>query len=125
MQQAACGLVDGIAQPPYPRRVQPVSEAPHTLDLGRLPGLDRFQWAHEHLVEAEHVGPVRADNVIGVDDVAARLAHFLAVVPQDRPLVHHLRERLGVLHHPQIEEHLVPEARIEQVQHGVLGAADV
>ena len=25
----------------------------------------------------------------------------------------------------EVEEHFVPEARVEQVQHGVLGAADV
>ena len=71
MQQPAGGLADAVAQRPHPRGVQPVPEAPHAMDLGCLPGLDRFQRAHEHLVEAKHIGAVRADDVIGVDDVAA------------------------------------------------------
>jgi hypothetical protein len=39
--------------------------------------------------------------------------------------MHELHEGLGVLHVALIEEHLVPEARVEQVQHRVLGAAHV
>jgi hypothetical protein len=47
------------------------------------------------------------------------------VNPQDRPLVHELHERLGVPDVTEIEEHLVPEAGVEEVEHRVLGAADV
>jgi hypothetical protein len=34
-------------------------------------------------------------------------------------------ERLGLRHDAEVEQHLVPEAGVEQVEHGVLGAADV
>mmetsp|Transcript_27935 Transcript_27935/g.65200 ORF Transcript_27935/g.65200 Transcript_27935/m.65200 type:complete len:334 (-) Transcript_27935:1805-2806(-) len=102
-----------------------VLEAYHAGDLLRLPRLDRFQRAHEHLVEAHRVGAVEVDDVVGVDDVAARLGHLLAIAAQYHPLVDQLLERLGGRHQIKRVEHLVPEARVEQVQHGVLGAADV
>ena len=44
---------------------------------------------------------------------------------QNQPLVDQLHEGLGRGDQPQIVEHLVPEAGIEQVQHGVLGPAHV
>ena len=39
--------------------------------------------------------------------------------------MHQLAERLGVLDHSDVEQNLVPEARVEQVQNRVLGAPDV
>ena len=39
--------------------------------------------------------------------------------------VHELLERLGVLHHAHVEQHLVPEAGVQEMQHGVLVAANV
>ena len=44
---------------------------------------------------------------------------------RDHALVDQALERLGRGHVAQVEEHLVPEAGVEQVQHGVFGAADV
>ena len=41
------------------------------------------------------------------------------------PWIHQALEGLRRGDVAEIEEHLVPEARVEQVQHGVLGAADV
>ncbi len=43
----------------------------------------------------------------------------------DHALVEQLVERLDRGDVPQVEQHLGPEARVQQVQHGVLGAADV
>ena len=43
----------------------------------------------------------------------------------DVPLVEQLAERLERGHVPQVEQDLVPEPRVQQVQHGVLDAADV
>ncbi len=44
---------------------------------------------------------------------------------EDHPLVHQAHERLGRGNQSGIVEHLVPEARVEQVKHRVLGAAHV
>ena len=69
-----------------------------------------------------------------LDLLELRRAHVRAVgagedvvfhLPQDQPLVHQPPERLGRGDVAQVEEHLVPEARVEQVQHRVLDAADV
>ena len=76
-----------------------LEEAPHPFDPARLPGLHLLERAHEHLVDAQRVGAVVAHDVVGVDDVAARLAHLLVVLAEDHPLVNELQERLGVLHH--------------------------
>mmetsp|Transcript_66760 Transcript_66760/g.161182 ORF Transcript_66760/g.161182 Transcript_66760/m.161182 type:complete len:863 (-) Transcript_66760:217-2805(-) len=100
-------------------------EAHDARDLLRLPRLDCLERSHEHLVEAHRVGAVLLDDVVGVDDVASALGHLLAVGAEDHALVHQLLEGLGVLDQVEVEEHLVPEARVEQVQHGVLGAAHV
>ena len=43
----------------------------------------------------------------------------------DQPLMKQLRERLDAAHLAQVEQHLVPEPRVQQVQHGVLAAAHV
>ena len=44
---------------------------------------------------------------------------------QDHALIHEPLERLGTTHVAAVVEHLVPEPRVEQVQHGVLRAAHV
>ena len=44
---------------------------------------------------------------------------------QDVALVEQPLERLGRRHVAEVEQHLVPEARVQQVQHRVLDAADV
>ena len=91
----------------------------------RAPRLGRFERAHEHLVHAQRVRAVFAHHVVGIDDVAARLAHLLAVLAEDHALVDEPHERFGRRDVAEIEQHLVPEPRVEQVQHRVLRAADV
>ena len=95
------------------------------LDTLGAPRLHHLQRAHEHLVKAERVGAVLDENVVGVDHVAARLGHLLAVFAEDQALVDELEERLRGGDVAQVEEHLVPEPGVEQMQHGVFGAADV
>ena len=90
-----------------------------------VPGLHHLQRAHEHLVEPERIGAILDEDVVRVDDVAARLGHLLAVLAEDQALVDELEERLWRRDVAEVEQHLVPEAGVEQVQHGVLGAADV
>jgi hypothetical protein len=64
-------------------------------------------------------------NVVGVNDVSTALGHFLAVAAENHSLVHQLHEGLGVVHDADVVQHLVPEACVQQVQHGVLLSADV
>ena len=63
--------------------------------------------------------------VVGVHDVAATLRHLLVVLAENHALVDELLKRLGHADDAAVVEHLVPEARVEKVEHGVLGAADV
>ena len=53
------------------------------------------------------------------------LVGTLIRVARDHPLMEELAHRLGGRDETEIEEHLVPEPRVEQVKHRVLGAADV
>mmetsp|Transcript_41348 Transcript_41348/g.109688 ORF Transcript_41348/g.109688 Transcript_41348/m.109688 type:complete len:644 (+) Transcript_41348:689-2620(+) len=105
--------------------VDALLEAHDARDLLGLPRLDRLERAHEHLVEPHRIRAVRLDNVVGVDDVAARLGHLLAVGAEDHALVDELLERLLGRHQPEVVQHLVPEARVEEVEDGVLCATDV
>ena len=127
-----------------------LDEAVHALDGARIPRLGQLELAHEQLVQAQHVGAVVADDVVGVDAVHLRLRHLLdadlqllagrlqerlvtaqldlaeLVVPphrvlvrirEHRPLVAQLLERLLRADRADVEQHLVPEARVQQVQH--------
>ena len=97
----------------------------NALDPLHLPGFHLFERAHEHFIEAQCVGTVFFDDVVGVDHVAAGLGHFLSVLAQDESLVDEFLKRLGRGDVAEVEEHLVPETGVEQVKHGVLGAANV
>ncbi len=69
--------------------------------------------------------PYSVDDRIGVDDIAAALRHLLVVLAEDHALVDELLKRLRHADDAAIVQHLVPEARIQEMQHGMLGAADV
>ena len=81
--------------------------------------------AHEHQVQPDRVGAVARDQRVGVLDVAAALAHPLAVGAQDLALVEQPVERLALVHQPQVAHRLGEEPAVQQVHHGVLGAARV
>ena len=67
--------------------------------------------AHEHRVSL-----LLAGHVVAVDEVGATLYHAL---------VDEFLERLFLARHAVVVEELVPEARIDEVTGGMLGAADV
>ena len=115
----------GLALLVHEQAPHPAQETINALDAFGAPGLHHLQRPHEHLVEAEGVGAILGENIVGVDDVAARLGHFLAVFAEDQALVDELEEWLRRGDVAEVEEHLVPEAGVEEVQDGVLGAADV
>ena len=79
-------------------------------------------------VEQEEPHRVYADvlgGLVDADDVTARLRHLLTVV-QHHALMEEMFERLVAAAHPAaIVKELVEEARVKQMQNGVLGAADI
>lgn len=94
-------------------------------DAFGAPRLAVLQRAHEHFVEAEGVGAVFLQNVVGVDDVAAGFGHLLAVFAEDDALIDQFEKRFGGGDEAEIEEDFVPETGIQEMQDGVFGAADV
>ena len=108
-----------VHQPPDARQ-----EPGAPLEAGVRPLDFVLRGRHEHHVQAQGVGAVLADHVVGVDDVALRLRHRAAVL-QHHALREQARERLVVLHHAEVAEHPAEEPRVDQVQDGVLDAAAV
>ena len=74
--------------------------------------------------EAAGVGAVALDNIIGRDHVSLGLGHLRPVLV-DHTLGQEAAEGLLRLDQARIVEHLCDEARIEQVQHGMLDTADI
>lgn len=83
MNEPFCCVVDGVDRGPREHGEHAIAEAHDALDLGRLPRFHSLQGAHEHLVEPQTIGAVGFDDIVGVDDVAARFRHFFAVFAQD------------------------------------------
>ena len=81
---------------------------------------------HEEVEEAQPVGPDRLVVLLGGDEVALGLGH-LRSGETDHPLGEEAPERLArqARREPDVDEGLQVEARVEQVQDGVLDAADV
>src|SRR6202041_3418399 len=71
------------------------------------------------------VGAVALDLLVRADAVAPALRHLLAVLPEDDALVKQLREGLVRRNRPDVEQDLVPEPGVEEVEDGMLRAADV
>ena len=106
-------------------RPDPVQEAVDAADPGRAPRPALVPRAHEHQEQPNRVRAVAVDELVGILDVAARLAHPLAVGAQDLALVEQALERLAVADEPDVGHRLGEEAAVEQVHDRVLGAAGV
>ena len=65
------------------------------------------------------------DHVVRIDHVAAGLGHFLSVFAKDQALVDQLVKRFRRRDAAEVKKHLVPEPRVEKMQHRMLGAANV
>ena len=87
---------------------------------------ERLELAQVGAVQAPVLRPERLAvlprHVVHRYEDAARIAVGEA---EDHALVDEALERLRRRHGADVEEHQMPEARVEEVQHGVLGAADV
>ena len=105
---------------------------PHARDESESAGdaafvpVGRFvEGAHEELPEPQRVGAVLVDHRVGRDDVALALRHPLAVRGPHDALVAERGERFVESDQLLVEHHLGPHPRVQQMHHGVLGAADV
>ena len=77
--------------------------------------------------QAEKAGRVRAeavDEIVGVHDVALRLAHLRAVL-YHHALGEEVFERLPGAHESKLVEDPVEEPGVEEMEDGVLHAADI
>ena len=100
-------------------------ESVDSLDAGRAPGLPVFERPHKHLIQTERIGSVLGDDGVWIDHVAPALGHLHPILSQDQALVDEALERFWGREVPEVAEHLVPKAGIEEVKHGMLGATDV
>ncbi len=100
-------------------------ETIHAFDALGAPRFGVRKRAHEHFVEPQGISAEFVHHVVGIDDVAARFGHFLVVFAEDKTLVDKFVKRLGCRDVTEVVKDLVPETRVEQVQHGMFGAADV
>ena len=83
-----------------------------------------FIRAEEHQIGAETVSAPAFDELIGVHDIAPRLRH-LGAFADDHPVCAEAREWLLEVEMSRVVQRHRDEARIEQVQHGVLVTADI
>ena len=112
----------GVPAGDVPHAGQPAGDAVHPLGI---PGAALIPGANEHQEAAHGVGAHLPYHIVGVDHIVAALAHLFVVLPQNDALVEQPQERLLEVQQPHIVERLDEEARIEQVHHGVFGAAGV
>ena len=66
---------------------QAMTASVHTIDAMHVPWFCRFKRTHEHFIKSHRVGSVIGNDVVRIDNVASRLAHFLAVFAEDHSLV--------------------------------------
>src|SRR5579884_681821 len=102
-----------------------VQETPDALQVFRDKRAALIEWPDEHHVQADGIGPVLLDVLVGRFDVAARLGHLLPVGAQHHALMIQAFERLVEVQVAHIAQRLDEEARVQQVHHGMFRAADV
>ena len=100
-------------------------EARDPLDALRIPRLYLLERAHEHLVEPECIRAILCYHVIRINDVAERLGHLAAIFSHDEALINEFLKWLGSIEMPKVIQDLMPETSVKQMQHGMLGTANV
>ena len=102
-----------------------VKEAAAALRALRAPRNRLIERAHEHLVHAESVRANFINNVIRIDDVAARLGHLLAVLAKNHAVAGALLVGFRRGNHANVMQEQMPETAVQQMQGRVLHAAVV
>ena len=101
-----------------------MQETAHAFDAGVAPIEIALGGRGEQTEEPRRVGAVPRDQVVGLDDVAARFAHRGAVL-DDHALGEEVAEGLVEREEAEIAQDFREEARVEEMQHRVFDAADV
>ena len=101
-----------------------LQESAHTGDATVAVVSTFFVGTEEHEIGAEAVSTPALDQFIGVDDIALRLGH-LGAFADDHSVRAEARERFLEVEVAAVVQRHRDEARIQQMQHGVLVAADV
>ena len=102
-----------------------LEKAVHAFDPVGIPRLHGVERSEEHQIETQGIRAVRLDDRVGAHDIAAALGHFFAVFAENDSLVEQLGEWLALRHDAEVEQHLVPESRVQEVEHRMFGTADV
>ena len=102
----------------------PVEEPGGALDSAVVPVQILLGRRREEGEQAGGVGPVAPDQLVRVDHIALRLRHLRAVL-DDHALRQERGEGLVRRDHAEVAQHLGEEARVQEMEHGVLDAADV
>ena len=118
------GRTGGVGQRPHlsPRALQ---EARHGRTALVVPLQVLVGRSHEQDAGAGGVDAVLVDERLGRYDVALGLGHRLALGVLDHTLAQQVGERLVEVEHTSITRDLGPDARVQQVQDGVLDTANV
>src|SRR5579884_466440 len=99
-------------------------EAVHAFDPGVVPIEIFLRRRGEERKQASRVGAVLIDDGLRIDYISLVLGHFGAFT-DDHALREQALHRFAVLDQPQIPHDLSEKAGIDQMQNGVLDAADV
>ena len=118
-------LVAGLTAQVVHLAPQTVQELVHARQAVLVPQLLLLGRPQEQDVGAHGVGAVFGDHLLRRDHVALRLAHHIAVGVEHHALAQQVREGLVEVEQAAVAQHLGKEAAVEQVQDGVLNAADV
>ena len=118
-------FVAGLAAQVVHLAPQTVQELVHARQAVLVPQLLLLGRPQEQDVGAHGIGAVFGDHLLGRDHVALRLAHHIAVGIEHHALAQQVREGLVEIEQAAVAQHLGKEAAVEQVQDGVLDAADV
>ncbi|MPM07238.1 hypothetical protein SDC9_53544 [bioreactor metagenome] len=95
------------------QRPDPVEEAAAAARALLVPGNRLVERAHKHDVRAEGVRAVNGDVVVGVDNVAAGLAHLFAVAAKHHAVARALHIRFAGRNVSAVVEEFMPEARVQ------------
>src|SRR5881392_957865 len=101
-----------------------VEEAPDPYDAGLAEVATFLKRPEEHEVHPERVRAPSLDVGVGDHDIPPRLRHLRAVF-DDEPVSPELGERLVEVDVPELLKRHGHEARVKEMQHGVLIPADV
>ena len=121
----SCGdRTAGQLRMPHNKAIDPRQEAAYARDAIFLPIQIAIRRRSKQCIHARCIGAIARDHLVRRHHIALRLRHLRAVLDH-HPLRKETCRRLVIPNHSQVAHHLGPEARVNQVQNGVLHAADV